>query len=165
MTTKFVEVLGLRAEDIVMLYGKEIILSDGMQSTKKYIQHGDTSVYEHCINVACLCVLIATCFHIKVNQRNLVRGALLHDYFLYDWHVTDNSHKWHGFTHPRTALRNARKSFKLNKIERDMILRHMFPLNITPPRYKESIILCLSDKIYAIFETFHIKKFNFKVGE
>ena len=95
----------MRAEDTVMLYGKDIILSEGMQSTKKYIQHGDTSVYEHCINVACLCVLIAAYFHIKVNQRNLVRGALLHDYFLYDWHVADDSHKWHGFTHPRTALR------------------------------------------------------------
>ena len=136
----------MRAEDTVMLYGKDIILSEGMQSTKKYIQHGDTSVYEHCINVACLCVLIAAYFHIKVNQRNLVRGALLHDYFLYDWHVADDSHKWHGFTHPRTALRNARKRFRLNRVERDMILRHMFPLNITPPRYKESIILFILQK-------------------
>lgn len=153
----------MKAEEVVLLYGRDIILSDGMQSTKKYIQHGDTSVFEHCINVACMCVLIAECFHIKVDKKALVRGALLHDYFLYDWHISDESHKWHGFIHPKIALHNARRSFTLNKVERDMILRHMFPLNITPPRYKESVILCLSDKLYAVFETLYIKKLNFYV--
>ncbi len=153
----------MKAEEIVILYGKDIISADDMQLTKKYIQHGNTSVFEHCINVACMCICISRYFHIKVDEKSLVRGALLHDYFLYDWHVADNSHKWHGFTHPRTALRNARKEFKLNKVERDMILRHMFPLNVRPPHYRESRILCLADKLCAIFEIFYVKKFNFKV--
>jgi len=34
-----------------------------------------------------------------------------------------------------------------------MIYCHMFPLNIRIPRYKESIILCVADKICAIKET------------
>ena len=54
-------------------------------------------------------------------MRSLVRGALLHDYFLYDWHIPDESHKWHGVTHAGDALKNARRDFELNEIEQDMI--------------------------------------------
>ena len=48
---------------------------------------------------------------------------------------------------------NANNDFGLNKIERNMIYTHMFPLNLRIPRYKESIILCLADKIVATKET------------
>lgn len=80
-------------------------------------------------------------------------GALLHDYFLYDWHVPDKSHRWHGFFHAGKALANASRDFTLGKIERDMIASHMFPLNITLPRYRESVILCIADKLCATEET------------
>ena len=142
-----------------------LLISDKLRRERQFLQHGVINVFHHSISVALVSIYISKLFNLNVDQTSLIRGALLHDYFLYDWHISDDSHKWHGFTHPRTALRNARKRFRLNKVERDMILRHMFPLNITPPRYKEGIILCLADKIYAIFETFYIKKFNFKVGE
>ena len=32
----------------------------------------------------------------------------------------------------------------------------MFPLNLTPPRYRESILVCIADKICAVYETFSI---------
>ena len=34
----------------------------------------------------------------------------------------------HGFRHPATALRNARKHFALNKVEENVIISHMWPL-------------------------------------
>lgn len=46
--------------------------------------------------------------------------------------------------------------FALNAVERDVIARHMFPLNLTPPRYRESILVCIADKICAVYETFSI---------
>ena len=49
---------------------------------KKYTQHGNTSVYEHCVNVACLSLWICENTGINVNRYSLVKGALLHDYFL-----------------------------------------------------------------------------------
>ena len=52
---------------------------------------------------------LAEFFHLKVNEKALIRGALLHDYFLYDWHIKRKGHHFHGFTHPATALRNAEK--------------------------------------------------------
>ena len=83
----------------------------------------------------------------------MIRGALLHDYFLYDWHIPDKNHRLHGFIHAKKALLNASRDFKLNDIEKNMIYTHMFPMNLRIPKYKESIILCIADKIVAIKET------------
>ena len=78
---------------------------------------------------------------------------MLHDYFLYDWHTPDPAHRLHGFRHAETALRNADRDFELNDTERDMIKKHMFPLNPAPPRFKETAVLCLADKYCALRET------------
>ena len=133
-------------------YGKDIIKSDGMRSAKKCMQHGNVSVYKHSLSVAHTCLWVADRFRLRVDREALVRGALLHDYFLYDWHEKDESHKWHGFIHAKRALQNAERDFEISNIEKNMIKRHMFPLNITPPRYMESVILCVADKICAFKE-------------
>ena len=78
---------------------------------------------------------------------------LFRSYFLYDWHVANDSHKWHGFSHAQTALNNASKDFELTNIEMDIIAKHMFPLNIKPPKYRESYIVSLADKICSSYET------------
>ena len=70
----------------------------------------------------------------------------------------DKSNRLHGFTHAKRALKNAEKEFSLNPIERDIIIRHMFPLNIKPPKYRESIIVCIADKISATIETLFLRK-------
>ncbi|MBO4897771.1 MAG: HD domain-containing protein [Clostridia bacterium] len=123
-----------------------------MQIAKGHMQHGNISVYNHSLSVADTCLGISERLHIKVNKKALIRGALLHDYFLYDWHEKDKSHKWHGFIHAKRALRNAERDFDLGSIEKNMIERHMFPLNIKPPSCRESMILCIADKICAVKE-------------
>ena len=50
-------------------------------------------------------------------------------------------------------MANAQRDFGLNHIEKNMILAHMFPLNLTLPRYRESVLLCTADKICAARET------------
>ena len=124
-----------------------------MLQSVRYMQHGSTSVFRHSVSVAYVSFWLARQVRLKVEEGTLIRGALLHDYFLYDWHEKDDSHKWHGFYHAKKALRNAQEDFTLNEIERDMILRHMFPLNLTPPHYRESWLLCIADKICSGKET------------
>ncbi len=97
-----------------------------------YIQHGTTSIFTHCKNVALVSLLIAQIFRLRVDRYSLVRGALLHDYFLYDWHDKTVCPHLHGYVHPKIALENASKVFDLNETEKDIIVHHMFPLNITP---------------------------------
>lgn len=120
-----------------------------------YMQHGSTTVKKHCINVAKTAYYLAHRLGIEVDERDLIRGSLLHDYFLYDWHENNLRNKIHGFTHPKKALQEASRDFKLSKREENMILHHMFPLTPCPPRYKEGWLLCLADKICAAKETIY----------
>lgn len=139
--------------NVIKRLGGDILRSGGMQKEKEFIQHGNVSVYAHSVLVAALCVTIARHLRLKVNEKSLVRGALLHDYFLYDWHIPDKKRKQHAFHHAEAALTNAERDFKLDDVEKNMISAHMFPLGGTFPKYKESLILCAADKISAARET------------
>ena len=151
-------------EYLLFRYGADILSSSGMELSKQFFQHGDTSVYEHSVSVALMCLAIAGFLHLRINEQALVRGALLHDYFLYDWHVKDSHHRWHGFTHPAKALNNARRDFQLSKVEENMIACHMFPLTLKLPAYKESWILYGADKICAVREIMNTIPKNMKRG-
>ena len=52
----------------------------------------------------------------------------------------------HAITHPITAYRNACKYFHLNKVEKEVITKHMWPVSVIPPRYPETYVICLTDK-------------------
>ena len=127
-----------------------------------YIQHGDISVFEHSVGVAYMSVFIARSLHVKLHHMVLIRGALLHDYFLYDWHEKDRRHCLHGLRHPRLAMRNACEDYELTKREKNIILRHMFPLTVVPPTCREAWIVCLADKICAVLETLHLSKRRYR---
>ena len=116
------------------------------------MQHGSTSVYEHSVNVAYKSLLLVENYRLPVDKQSLVRGALLHDYFLYDWHKPHG--RWHGFKHPAIALKNATRDFKLTEIEKNLIVRHMFPLVPIPPKNIEGGIVCMVDKWCSLKETF-----------
>ena len=79
--------------------------------------------------------------------------GILHDYVTYDWHVPDPSHRLHGFRHPGFAVTNSRKITELSALEENMIRRHMWPLTVVPPKYKEAWALTLVDKVLATRET------------
>ncbi len=147
-------------ERMIARYGGDILRSEGMQREKGFTQHGSISVYAHSKRVAQMSLRIAIALGragVRIDRRSLVRGALLHDYFLYDWHERKCSIrrplKMHGFTHAGEALRNAERDFALTRRERDIIEKHMFPLNIRPPRFRESLIVSCADKICAVTET------------
>lgn len=120
----------------------------------RFIQHGNTSTLLHCIAVSYFSFLLAEKLGITCSRKELLRGALLHDYFLYDWHENDKSHRWHGFTHPAMALKNAKRDFRLTEREQDIIEKHMFPLTPVPPRYREAVLVCLVDKWCSTYEVF-----------
>ena len=132
--------------------------------TKQFMQHGNTNVYQHCIAVARVSCLLADNMALPVNRESLIRGALLHDYFFYDWHVPDPRRRLHGFTHPKCALQNAMQDFELTKVEQNMILRHMFPLTPIPPVCLEGWVLCIADKFCSTLETAHFTQNTFARG-
>lgn len=138
---------------LIARHCSDILASPGMRVESTCIQHGDTSVLAHSAAVTAHCALIARALQIPVDERALMRGALLHDYFLYDWHDPDPSHRLHGYRHPGTACTNAIRDFHVGEIEQNMIRHHMFPLTPTPPTCREGVILCIADKLVASRET------------
>ncbi len=127
---------------------KEIYETEEFQSMAQYIQHANISRVQHILSVAYMSYTITK--QKGLDYVTATRGAMLHDLFYYDWHVPgDGSHRLHGYRHPGFALKNAKALFTLSEKEENIIKRHMWPLTPTPPKYKESWIVCLSDKYCA----------------
>ena len=113
--------------------------------------HHNSSIYEHVMDVAYFSY--RTSKFLKLDYQSTARGALLHDFFLYDWRNRDVSDlpedKFHGIEHPKIALKNATTHFTLNAIEKDIVIKHMWPLTLVPPRFKESFVVSFADKYLA----------------
>ena len=119
----------------------------------KKLHHMDQTIYDHSIKVAYLSYKISK--FLNLNTRNCVIAALLHDFYKNSWIDSTESKPFfqkHGFVHAEEALVNSKHYFNhlLNIRIENAILRHMFPLNIVPPRYVEGWILTLSDKIVSV---------------
>ena len=71
-------------------YSNEILMSEGMQYEKMLPHQGEVTCYDHSVSVAWLSTRLAEHFHFNVDMKSLVRGALLHDYYLYDWHAAND---------------------------------------------------------------------------
>lgn len=112
-------------------------------SMGSYRHHAKVSCLDHTLQVADLVYTMARCW--GLDYHSATRGALLHDFYLYDWHTGGPG--LHGLKHARIALRNAESVFSLNDIEKNAILRHMWPLTPIPPRYPESLLVSLADKV------------------
>lgn len=120
---------------------------------KQFIQHGDVSTYDHCLLVAYYSFLWMRKLHIRCSEDELIRGALLHDYYLYDWHEKEKWHRMHGFRHPGFALSNAQRDFELSEKEKEIIRKHMWPLTIIPPTCREAWIVNSADTFISLMET------------
>lgn len=113
-------------------------------------QHFRTSRLQHSLNVAYYSFLIAR--KIGADPRAAARAGLLHDLYWYDWH-TKKTPQLHAFLHPRLAVRNAARIVDdLSEREADAIAKHMWPLCMGFPRYKESLAVTLADKYAAALE-------------
>ena len=122
-----------------------------VRSMAGYVQHGVVSTLEHCHNVATVSWWASNRLRLRVDAESLLVGALLHDFYLYDWHGAG----WrHSYLHAERARQNARRLFGVDKHTQEVIRSHMWPLGITPPpRSREAVIVCLSDKYVSLHET------------
>lgn len=96
-------------------------------------------------------------------MESLIRGAMLHDFYLYDIKAEGLTAWQHGHRHPETALKNAERIFQLNRKEKNIIQSHMWPLHITHmPICREALIVNVADKWCALEEMFW---WNRKMGK
>lgn len=134
----------------------------------KEFYHHNSSIYEHVMKVSYFAY--KACKVLKLDYQSAARGGLLHDFFLYDWRNHDvpdlPEDKFHGIEHPKISFANAEKHFTLNDIEKDIIIKHMWPLTLVPPKYKESFIVSFADKYLASKEFVNkFKENNIKINK
>ncbi len=131
---------------------QDILQHEEFLRLKEYFHHSN-HIYDHVKRVSYLSYRISKALGFDYTAS--ARGGLLHDFFLYDWRVrkaTDPKRSLHGKEHPFIALENARRYFSVSAKEEDIIVKHMFPKTLALPRYKESVVVSISDKLAAIYE-------------
>ena len=133
----------------------ELRSSGPILEMKNYLQHGKVTTYDHCENVVSLSYDIDRIFHLNSDPETLLKGAMLHDFYLYDWHEEgDGSHRLHGFSHPGKACLNAEKYFHTSEDINHVISSHMWPLTLTSvPASREAWVVCIADKLASLHET------------
>lgn len=131
----------------------DMIENNTVKQMNDFKQHYETTCFEHCLVASYYCYLL--CKKFNLDYISCSRAAMVHDLFLYDWRKRQNGRKGlHAFTHPQTAYDNASKLFNLNEKEKDIIVKHMWPVTLALPKYKESYILTLVDKYCALNESY-----------
>ena len=132
--------------------------NEEFQKTKNIEHHGITR-FEHCVKVSYYSYIVAKFLRLDYEQTAI--GGLLHDFFISPDNRTNKERFESVFTHPKLALKTAVSEFDLTLKEKDMIRSHMFPINVSVPKYMESWIVSTVDKCVATSE--FVIKFRFRV--
>lgn len=136
-----------------MLIIDDILKHDKVKKMKKYRQHYKISCFIHCLFVSYNAYLI--CRKHKLDYISAARAGMVHDLFLYDWRKRKDGRKgFHAFTHGKEAFKQASTFMNINDIEKDIIIKHMWPVTLSIPKYKETYVITLVDKYFAIMEAF-----------
>lgn len=140
-------------KDIAVNLG-ELLCDRHVLEMKRYIQHGKVSTYDHCMTVTEKSVRLCLSLHLPVNYKTLIIGAFLHDFYLYDWHITKHKGSLHGYTHPVAACNNAKNLLGQSPEVVKIIRTHMWPLTLMHfPTSCESWVVCIVDKYVSFCET------------
>jgi len=128
----------------------ENILTNAEFNKIKEIEHHGTSRFTHSLRVSYISYKISKLLHLDYND--VARAGLLHDFFLSEEDRTFKDRFISTFTHPKYAVAYATNYFDLNAKEINIIESHMFPIYRSLPKYAESWIVSLVDKIVGTYE-------------
>lgn len=143
----------LREQEFVSMM-RELLDSDQVRMMGRWKHHGPVTTLDHSLFVAFSTYRVARLLRLDV--RSAVRGALLHDLYLYDSHDKSAHPGNQCFDHPRFAARNAAALTALTPKEKNIILSHMWPLGGPLPRSLEAWMVDLVDTVCAGLEVSRI---------
>ena len=134
---------------------------------KEIPMHRGSNCYEHSFKVAKRAIRNSLrLFRKNIDLEVVLIGAILHDYYLYDWRSDRSLRKGHAKNHERIASENASRDFDIPMEIKKVIESHMWPFNIKCfPNTREARIVSLADKSVASLEAFTSKKYKKKKRE
>ena len=152
--------MNFQTNDIEYLNIIKDIMKNKQFKKMEMIEHHGITRLDHSLRVSYYSYRISKLLHL--DYQKTARGGLLHDFFFSPEERTAKDKLKSTFTHPKKALETANANFKLSKKEQDMIVSHMFPVYISIPKYMESWIISVVDKVVATSELSLKFKFKFR---
>ena len=136
---------------------QDILRSPNFRGSAALCQHGRVSVRSHSLMVAeCSLQIRQNLMRLGIeSRRRSWSGAPCSTTNRYTYSKT---HRLHGFFHPGVALANAQKEYVLSEREKNIILRHMWPLTPCPPACREAWIVTAADKYCSLRETLFFRR-------
>ena len=121
---------------------------------KEIPMHRGSNCYEHSFKVAKKAIRNSLrLFKKNINLEVVLIGAILHDYYLYDWRTDRSLLKGHAKNHQRIASENASRDFNIPDEIKKVIETHMWPFSIKKfPHTREAKVVSLADKSVASIE-------------
>lgn len=126
----------------------DLMADPDVQALAQMTQHGKKAAtrLEHSLYVAYISFLVSR--RLRLDFTATTRAALLHD-FHFGNSEDGVKRLWQ---HPHAALENAEKKMDLSDVERDIIVKHMWPLTRPLPSHKETVVVSMADKLCALME-------------
>lgn len=131
---------------------KDLLNDRNILNLMNYQHHKGTTRFQHSLNVSYYNYLLCRKLHLDAHAA--ARAGLFHDLFFYDRreHIPVKGEGRHGVGHPKVAFFNTSELFSIDQREGDMIIKHMWPLTLSFPRYRETYVITLVDKFCAVAE-------------
>lgn len=126
------------------------------------IKHHNTTRMNHLIKVSYNSYKVAKMFNL--DYKDVARAGLLHDFYTEEVNKCDKiKDKVLLFStkHPENAVENSMRNFELSEKEINIIKTHMFPIDYKVPKYAESWIVSIVDKVVSFGE--FGKKFSYSL--
>ena len=140
----------LEYEDIV----KDIL--DNEEFKKLHLEpHHGISRYEHVLRVSKVSYFLAK--NLKLGHlEEITRAALLHDFY-FDKDLVEYDAYEKLSIHPELSLNMASNYYDLTPLEKDIIVKHMYPHTKAKPKYVGSYLVSICDKLVATYEMARFK--------
>lgn len=129
---------------------EDILYNDEFSKMGDIVHHG-LDRKSHSLRVSYYSYKVCRIF--GLDYISTARAGLLHDFFFENNKKSNIMKRAKTLVnHPKYALKNSESLFNLNDMEKDIIVSHMFPISIRPPKYIEGWIVNLVDDVVAISE-------------
>ena len=132
---------------------QSLLHDERIMKMKDIPMHRGSNCYIHVFKVAKLSIKRAIKRKHEYDLKSLLYACILHDYYLYDWRVDKEKRKHHASRHPYIAVENAKRDFNISPEVEQIILSHMWPINIKKfPKTREAKMLMHVDNVIATRE-------------
>lgn len=140
---------------------EDILSSDRFHKAWNIRHHYSTSVAVHSERTAEYAMRICSWLKrhsVRINEEDVMRACLLHDIGMTDDKVSHSISFRKAYLHPVRSEQIAKDEFHANAVQCNAIRRHMWPICVIPPRYKEGWIVIAADKLCSLREVFRRRK-------